>query len=191
MIEHRTYLVCVLTVLSISLSGNAALAQCGVASWYHEGARTANGERYKPDGISAAHRSLPFGTRVKVTHKRTGRSVVVRINDRGPFIRNRIIDLSRGAKRALGMSSLASVCLTVLGRGERHASARSRHAEHTAKPALQKNDVDYSKTSGWVAKQERQAGQTPPRDKKEAGVFRERSKSSFTPDNWPRTSGNS
>lgn len=94
-----------------------ASAQCGVASWYHEGARTANGERYQPDGISAAHRSLPFGTRVLVRNQRTGRTVTVRINDRGPFIRGRIIDLSRGAKRVLGMDGLASVCLAVLGRG--------------------------------------------------------------------------
>ncbi len=103
-----------------------ALAQCGTASWYHEGARTANGERYRPDGISAAHRSLPFGTRVKVTHKRTGQSVVVRINDRGPFIRERIIDLSRGAKRVIGMGGLAPVCLTVLGRRERHVSLEGK-----------------------------------------------------------------
>jgi rare lipoprotein A len=117
--------LCVYGVAAISLgaSVSAAHAQCGTASWYHEGSRTANGERYRPDGISAAHRSLPFGTRVEVRNQRTGRSVVVRINDRGPFIRGRIIDLSRGAKRVIGMDGLAPVCVTVLGRGPSVASA--------------------------------------------------------------------
>jgi rare lipoprotein A len=113
--------------MSLGLPTQAALAQCGTASWYHEGARTANGERYRPDGITAAHRTLPFGTRVLVRNQRTGRTVTVRINDRGPFIRGRIIDLSRGAQRVLGMDGLASVCLAVLGRGEtRVASAEDQ-----------------------------------------------------------------
>ena len=117
--------LCVYGVAAIAMGVpmEAALAQCGTASWYHEGARTANGERYRPDGISAAHRSLPFGTVVQVRNQRTGRTVTVRINDRGPFIGGRIIDLSRGAKQVLGMDGLAPVCLAVLGRGPRVASA--------------------------------------------------------------------
>jgi rare lipoprotein A len=123
---YKVKKLCVYGVAAMSLGvpTQAALAQCGTASWYHEGARTANGERYRPDGISAAHRTLPFGTRVQVRNQRTGRVITVRINDRGPFIRGRIIDLSRGAQRALGMGGLAPVCLAVLGRGEsRVASA--------------------------------------------------------------------
>lgn len=112
--------------LSLGVPAQAAFAQCGTASWYHEGSRTANGERYRPDGISAAHRTLPFGTRVQVRNQRTGRTITVRINDRGPFIRGRIIDLSRGAQRALGMGGLAPVCLAVLGRGPSVASAEDR-----------------------------------------------------------------
>ena len=104
-------------VVSLGLSAQGVMAQCGTASWYHEGSRTANGERYQPDGITAAHRSLPFGTRVQVRNQRTGRTVTVRINDRGPFIGGRIIDLSRGARRVIGMDGLAPVCLAVLGRG--------------------------------------------------------------------------
>jgi rare lipoprotein A len=123
MITSKTFRVCAMAAAGLAVSEAPAMAQCGTASWYHEGARTATGERYNPDGVTAAHRSLPFGTRVKVTHKRTGRSVVVRINDRGPFIRGRIIDLSRGAKRVIGMGGLAPVCLTVLGRGEGYVSA--------------------------------------------------------------------
>jgi rare lipoprotein A len=122
--------------MSLGLPTQAALAQCGTASWYHEGARTANGERYRPDGITAAHRTLPFGTRVLVRNQRTGRTVTVRINDRGPFIRGRIIDLSRGAQRVLGMDGLASVCLTMLGRGEtRVASAADQEDRYVRRRA--------------------------------------------------------
>ena len=83
--------------------------QSGLASWYEHGERTASGEAFTPDALTAAHRTLPFGTRVKVVHSRNGRSVVVRINDRGPFVRGRVLDLSRGAARALGIVSVAAV----------------------------------------------------------------------------------
>ncbi|WP_298613022.1 septal ring lytic transglycosylase RlpA family protein [uncultured Thermosynechococcus sp.] len=78
----------------------------GLASWYgpgFHGARTANGERFDQDALTAAHRTLPFGTRVRVTNLQNGRSVVVRINDRGPFTGGREIDLSRGAAAAIGL----------------------------------------------------------------------------------------
>lgn len=80
----------------------------GAASWYggkFHGRLTANGERFDMNELTAAHRSLPFGTRVRVTNEHNGRSVVVRINDRGPFVGNRIIDLSRGAAAAVDMIS--------------------------------------------------------------------------------------
>ena len=90
----------------------------GVASYYYSGHTTASGAKYNPDGLSAAHRSLPFGTRVRIKHLGNGRSVDVRINDRGPFIGGREIDLSRGAARVIGMigSGLARVSVTILGR---------------------------------------------------------------------------
>jgi rare lipoprotein A len=94
-----------------------AIAECGIASTYSSGSRTANGEAYNHMGVSAAHKTLPFGSRVVVRNQRTGRSIVVRINDRGPFIAGRIIDLSTGAKNALGMDGLDSVCLEVLQYG--------------------------------------------------------------------------
>lgn len=78
----------------------------GLASWYglgFHGARTANGERFDQNALTAAHRTLPFGTRVRVTNLQNGRSVVVRINDRGPFTGGREIDLSRGAAAAIGL----------------------------------------------------------------------------------------
>lgn len=97
-----------------------AFAECGIASTYSTGRLTANGERYHPGGISAAHKRLPFGTRVLVRNRRTGRSIVVRINDRGPFVRGRIIDLSSGASRVFGMgNSLAPVCISIVGRNHR------------------------------------------------------------------------
>jgi rare lipoprotein A len=88
--------------------------QSGVASWYAVGKRTASGERFQPDALTAAHRSLPFGTRLKVVYSRLGRSVIVRVNDRGPFVRGRVLDLSRGAARAIGMSGLAVVAVVAL-----------------------------------------------------------------------------
>jgi rare lipoprotein A len=88
----------------------------GIASVY-SGGRTANGEVAASGGLTAAHRSLPFGTLVKVTHRETGKSVVVRINDRGPFVRGRVIDLTPAAARAIGFSGLAPVTLAVLNRG--------------------------------------------------------------------------
>ena len=93
--------------------------QSGMASYYgtESGSQTASGARFNPSAMTAAHRSLPFGTRVKVTNKRNGRSVVVTINDRGPFIRGRIIDLSTGAAGVIGMrsSGVAPVTVEVLG----------------------------------------------------------------------------
>lgn len=80
----------------------------GVASYYGKrfhGRLTANGERFNMNAMTAAHKTLPFGTKVRVTNSRNGRSVVVRINDRGPFIRGRTIDLSRGAAQKIGMIS--------------------------------------------------------------------------------------
>ena len=93
----------------------AASAQSGIASVYGYG-HTANGEHVSPGALTAAHRTLPFGTMVRVTNRSSGRSVVVRINDRGPFVRGRIIDLTPAAARALGFSGLANVEVDVVGR---------------------------------------------------------------------------
>ncbi len=113
----KTHLtVAVLTAGLVTGPGNTASAQCGRASWYALTSRTASGERMNPSAMTAAHRSLPFGTRLKVTNKHNGRSVVVRVNDRGPFVRGRVLDLSRAAARSLGFvsSGQASVCMAEL-----------------------------------------------------------------------------
>src|SRR5215204_598014 len=111
--------MCVLSlVLLASTSVQAAGRQSnssGVASVYgYTGGRTASGERARPNGMTAAHRSLPFGTNVQVTNRRNGRSAVVRINDRGPFVRGRVIDVTPAAARVLGFSGLTQVSLAVL-----------------------------------------------------------------------------
>ncbi len=107
-------------ILMVGLTGAAqashsAGSMSGVASVY-SGGRTANGEHASAGGLTAAHRSLPFGTLVKVTNRHSQRSVVVRVNDRGPFVRGRVIDLTPAAARAIGFSGLTSVTLSVVGR---------------------------------------------------------------------------
>lgn len=84
-------------------------AQYGIASVYKHGTRTANGERFRPGDLTGAHRTLAFNTFVRVTNLKNGKAVVVRINDRGPFIRGRIIDLTPRGARAIGFSGLARV----------------------------------------------------------------------------------
>ncbi len=105
------------------LPGSVRRVQEGVASYYADqfhGRRTANGETFDMHAMTAAHRSLPFNTRVRVTNLDNGRSVVVRINDRGPFVEGRIIDLSYGAAGAVGMigPGTARVRLEVLEMGD-------------------------------------------------------------------------
>jgi rare lipoprotein A len=95
-----------------------------MASYYadaHHGRRTANGERFDMHALTAAHRTLPFGTRVKVTNLDNGRSVVVRINDRGPYVEGRVIDLSQAAARELRFLDRGTtrVRLEVISGGDR------------------------------------------------------------------------
>jgi len=96
-------------------------ATSGIASVYaskgdrYGGGRSASGERVHSGALTAAHRSLPFGTMVRVTNRHNNKSVVVRINDRGPFVRGRVIDLTPAGARAIGFSGLAPVSLAVLG----------------------------------------------------------------------------
>ena len=118
-------------------------AMTGLASYYGSGERTATGERFDPSGMTAAHRTLPFGTRVRVTRVDTGDSVVVRINDRGPFKPGRVIDLSEGAARNLGMmgAGLANVRLEVVNdetgsAGEAGLEATARRTDKSAQAEL-------------------------------------------------------
>src|ERR671920_525041 len=91
--------------------------QSGAASWYgpgFHGKRTASGETFNTNALTAAHKTLPFGSEVRVTNERTGKSVVVRINDRGPYAHGRVIDLSKAAAEAVGISGVGKVTLAAL-----------------------------------------------------------------------------
>jgi len=112
----RTTAICLTSACVILFGiGQQASAQSGIASIYsYKGSKTASGAYASPSGLTAAHRSLPFGTHVRVTNRRNGHSVVVRINDRGPFVRGRVIDVTPAAARALGFSGTTAVSLAVL-----------------------------------------------------------------------------
>lgn len=103
---------------SLSNDGPRSGGQHGVASFYWQGQRVASGGWFNPNAMTAAHRTLPFGTKVRVTHLGNGRTVEVTINDRGPFIAGRIIDLSKAAAGVIGMTGqgIARVAVEVLGR---------------------------------------------------------------------------
>lgn len=115
MFLKRTGFLCALILATIMVNSPAhAFTQCGKASWYAGPTNTtANGERLRHGANTAAHKSLPFGSKVRVTNKRNGRSIIVRINDRGPFIRGRVIDLTRGGAKRLGFinAGVTPVCI--------------------------------------------------------------------------------
>jgi rare lipoprotein A len=129
--------------------------QSGIASWYgpgFQGRKTASGERFNTHDMTAAHKTLPFGSIVKVTNQENGKSVVVKINDRGPFIRGRIIDLSHAAKEELGMGGLADVIIEVI---DPDASESEEEAELTTVtlfenmlPANSQVIIEYTKQEG-------------------------------------------
>jgi len=106
---------------SLSSAGPRGSGQMGVASYYWQPQRVASGGWFNPNAMTAAHKTLPFGTRVRVRHASNGRSVDVTINDRGPYVAGRVIDLSRAAAGVLGMTAqgIARVTVEILGGGRR------------------------------------------------------------------------
>ena len=110
-------------LVTVNTPVSAGKVQKGIASYYHDslhGRKTASGEIYNKNKMSAAHKRLPLGSKVRVTRVQTGKSIVVRINDRGPFVKGRIIDLSRKAAKKLGMirRGIVPVKVEVLCRGK-------------------------------------------------------------------------
>ncbi len=99
------------------MSSAAGYSEQGIASWYgnESGNRTAMGSRFKAHGHTAAHKTLPLPSKVRVTNLHNGRSIVVLVNDRGPFKKNRLIDLSRGAAKEIGLHGLAKVKVEYIG----------------------------------------------------------------------------
>ncbi|WP_083900925.1 septal ring lytic transglycosylase RlpA family protein [Azospirillum sp. B4] len=105
-----------LALAPVLAQGNTAgdTAQVGKASWYgreHAGRRTASGEAYDPEGLTAAHRTLPLGTVIEVSAH--GQRVMVRVNDRGPFVKGRVLDLSAAAARALGLDRVGTAMVSI------------------------------------------------------------------------------
>jgi rare lipoprotein A len=99
------------------MASAAGYSEQGIASWYgyESGNRTAMGTRFKPQDYTAAHKTLPLPSKVRVTNLHNGRSVIVLVNDRGPFKKNRLIDLSHGAAKKIGLHGLAKVKIEYLG----------------------------------------------------------------------------
>ena len=100
-------------------NASGSIKKEGLASFYWQDQKTANGEQFNKHDLTAAHKTLPFGTLLKVTRVKTGESVVVRINDRGPFIKGRIVDLSLAAAREIGLTrkiGVTKVKLEVVGK---------------------------------------------------------------------------
>jgi rare lipoprotein A len=122
--DMRNALLAALTALTAGIiethptRADRGFVQSGVASYYWQRQRVASGGRFNPHGMTAAHKTLPFGTKVRVTHSRTGRSAVVTISDRGPCVGNRVIDLSLAAASLIGITGggVARVRLAVEGR---------------------------------------------------------------------------
>ena len=103
-----------IALLGPTSAANSKSDECGLASVYSTSREETAAERHQPQNFTAAHRSLPFGTLVHVGNQENGRSVVIRITDRGPFVGERIIDLSEIAARELRITDLAQVCLNIL-----------------------------------------------------------------------------
>jgi len=119
LIKHIVVVAALVTGCMSFVTGEtlAAGGQCGTASWYgpgFNGKKAASGERFNQNAMTAAHKTLPFGTKLKVTNQKTGKVVTVKINDRGPYHGGRIIDLSKAAATQLGIvgAGTGKVCLT-------------------------------------------------------------------------------
>lgn len=132
--------------VSLTRKDTGDLLQKGIASWYgkkYHGRKTANGETYDMWAMTAAHKSLPFGTVVRVVNKDNGRHIKVRINDRGPFVKGRVLDLSRKAARELGMegTGTAKVALYLASgetRGAQDRTSRRSPARSEPRPSRDK-----------------------------------------------------
>jgi rare lipoprotein A len=106
------------TSKSVASDGHKPAGMRGMASYYWQPQALASGGRFNPNGLTAAHKTLPFGTRVRVTHLGNGRSVEVKINDRGPYVAGRIIDLSKAAASVIGLTAqgVGRVAVEILGK---------------------------------------------------------------------------
>ena len=136
----NAFIIFVLTAFCITMNAQAeTVFQQGKASYYgkaHHGKKTASGKRFNMHAMTAAHRSLPFGTQLKVTSKDTGKSVIITINDRGPYAGGRILDLSQEAARQLGMIKQGVGVVTLEKINVKQDSVRRSSTERIEEPLL-------------------------------------------------------
>ena len=136
----NAFIIFVLTAFCITMNAQAeTVFQQGKASYYgkaHHGKKTASGKRFNMHAMTAAHRSLPFGTQLKVTSKDTGKSVIVTVNDRGPYAGGRILDLSQEAARQLGMIKQGVGVVTLEKMNVKQDSVRRSSTERIEEPLL-------------------------------------------------------
>ena len=136
----NAFIIFVLTAFCITMNAQAeTVFQQGKASYYgkaHHGKKTASGKRFNMHAMTAAHRSLPFGTQLKVTSKDTGKSVIVTINDRGPYAGGRILDLSQEAARQLGVIKQGVSVVTLEKINVKQDSVRRSSTERIEEPLL-------------------------------------------------------
>jgi rare lipoprotein A (peptidoglycan hydrolase) len=140
----------------------SAQADIGQASFYGRelaGRKTASGEIFRPDGMTAAHRNLPFGTRLKVTNLANGRSVILRINDRGPFVRSRLIDVSQGAARMLGFANAGTARVRIERMGASTVPTASIEVKAPLRTATPKLEPAEDLPGGTVLRNPEASGQ--------------------------------
>lgn len=161
------YLFFLLATLLTFVFSAPALAQThGKASYYGNslhGHRTSDGSRYHKDSLTCAHRTLPFGTLLKVTNKRNGKEVVVRVTDRGPYIRGRVVDLSMAAARELGMVSMGVAPVTVenIGYAEDYEAESAIRADYMAQrnKLLEAKYIDPATGNFYTMKEWKERGE--------------------------------
>ncbi len=112
---HAAHALAVRPMRSHRELGGCTRGERIISAYYAEGRHTASGQRFDPNGLTAAHRTFPFGTRLLVINPHSGRSVTVTINDRGPFVKGVSLDLSLGAAKTIGMSGTGAVCMAKIG----------------------------------------------------------------------------
>ena len=134
-------------LMLITTETTHAYSQSGIASYYWQPQKVASGENFNPNAMTAAHKTLPFGTKVRVIHSKTGRSVVVTINDRGPFVKGRIIDLSLKAATQLGIrnAGIAAVKIEAIGKGGIKNLAKQTKSIKNPEPNPKKQVASQSK----------------------------------------------
>lgn len=159
-----------------------AYSQSGIASYYWQPQKVASGGNFNPNAMTAAHKTLPFGTKVRVTHSKTGSSVVVTINDRGPFIKGRIIDLSLKAATQLGIrdAGIAAVKIEAIGKGAIKHLAKQTKPTKNPEPNPKKLVASKSKEKNSKKKNPQKLAKTSSKNSSKSAPKQQQVKSTPT-----------